>query len=90
LAGDIARRDLLDLWRAKMLLFFFILFPILLMSMFINPGVVVVFLHFLSTGVNLTPLSVQMIAGPTAERVDQCAPGCGQGEHRKCPPDKTP
>jgi ABC-2 type transport system permease protein len=30
----IARRDLLDLWRAKMLLFFFILFPILLMSMF--------------------------------------------------------
>ncbi len=34
LAWDIARRDLLDLWRAKMLLFFFILFPILLMSMF--------------------------------------------------------
>jgi ABC-2 type transport system permease protein len=34
LAFDIARRDLLDLWRAKMLLFFFILFPILLMSMF--------------------------------------------------------
>ena len=31
---DIARRDLLDLWRAKMLLFFFILFPILLMTMF--------------------------------------------------------
>jgi ABC-2 type transport system permease protein len=31
---DIARRDLLDLWRARMLLFFFILFPILLMSMF--------------------------------------------------------
>jgi len=31
---DIARRDLLDLWRSKMLLFFFILFPILLMSMF--------------------------------------------------------
>ncbi|HUK50112.1 MAG TPA: ABC transporter permease [Terriglobales bacterium] len=34
LAADIARRDLLDLWRSKMLLFFFILFPILLMSMF--------------------------------------------------------
>jgi len=34
LALDIARRDLLDLWRAKMLLFFFILFPILLMTMF--------------------------------------------------------
>lgn len=33
-ALDIARRDLLDLWRAKMLLFFFILFPLLLMSMF--------------------------------------------------------
>ena len=31
---DIARRDLLDLWRSKMLLFFFVLFPILLMSMF--------------------------------------------------------
>jgi len=30
----IARRDLLDLWRAKMLLFAFILMPILLMSMF--------------------------------------------------------
>jgi ABC-2 type transport system permease protein len=34
LALDIARRDLLDLWRSKMLLFFFILFPILLMGMF--------------------------------------------------------
>jgi len=34
LALGIARRDLLDLWRSKMLLFFFILFPILLMSMF--------------------------------------------------------
>ena len=33
-AWDITRRDLLDLWRAKMLLFFFVLFPILLMSMF--------------------------------------------------------
>jgi ABC-2 type transport system permease protein len=33
-AAGIARRDLLDLWRAKMLLFFFVLFPILLMSMF--------------------------------------------------------
>ncbi len=33
-AFDIARRDLLDLWRARMLLFFFILFPLLLMSMF--------------------------------------------------------
>jgi len=33
-AASIARRDLLDLWRSKMLLFFFILFPILLMSMF--------------------------------------------------------
>jgi len=33
-AGDIARRDLLDLWRSKMLLFFFILMPLLLMSMF--------------------------------------------------------
>lgn len=33
-ALEIARRDLLDLWRAKMLLFFFILFPLLLMSMF--------------------------------------------------------
>jgi len=30
----IARRDLLDLWRAKMLLFAFLLMPILLMSMF--------------------------------------------------------
>jgi ABC-2 type transport system permease protein len=30
----IARRDLLDLWRARMLLFFFILFPLLLMGMF--------------------------------------------------------
>jgi ABC-2 type transport system permease protein len=34
LALDIARRDLLDLWRSKMLLFFFILMPLLLMSMF--------------------------------------------------------
>jgi ABC-2 type transport system permease protein len=34
IALGIARRDLLDLWRARMLLFFFILFPILLMSMF--------------------------------------------------------
>lgn len=34
LALDIARRDLLDLWRAKMLLFFFILMPLLLMTMF--------------------------------------------------------
>ena len=34
IAVDIARRDLLDLWRAKMLLFFFILMPLLLMSMF--------------------------------------------------------
>jgi ABC-2 type transport system permease protein len=34
LALGIARRDLLDLWRSKMLLFFFILFPILLMGMF--------------------------------------------------------
>ena len=33
-ALEIARRDLLDLWRSKMLLFFFILFPLLLMSMF--------------------------------------------------------
>jgi ABC-2 type transport system permease protein len=33
-ALDIARRDLLDLWRARMLLFFFILFPLLLMGMF--------------------------------------------------------
>jgi ABC-2 type transport system permease protein len=33
-ALGIARRDLLDLWRSKMLLFFFVLFPILLMSMF--------------------------------------------------------
>ena len=33
LALGIARRDLLDLWRSKMLLFFFILFPLLLMSM---------------------------------------------------------
>ena len=33
-AWDITRRDLLDLWRARMLLFFFVLFPILLMSMF--------------------------------------------------------
>jgi ABC-2 type transport system permease protein len=31
---EIARRDLLDLWRAKMLLFAFLLMPILLMSMF--------------------------------------------------------
>jgi hypothetical protein len=34
IALDIARRDLLDLWRARMLLFFFILFPLLLMGMF--------------------------------------------------------
>jgi ABC-2 type transport system permease protein len=34
LALAIARRDLLDLWRARMLLFFFILFPLLLMGMF--------------------------------------------------------
>jgi len=34
IAADIARRDLLDLWRSKMLLFFFILMPLLLMSMF--------------------------------------------------------
>jgi ABC-2 type transport system permease protein len=34
LALGIARRDLLDLWRARMLLFFFILFPLLLMGMF--------------------------------------------------------
>jgi ABC-2 type transport system permease protein len=34
LAFGIARRDLLDLWRARMLLFFFILFPLLLMGMF--------------------------------------------------------
>jgi len=34
IAMGIARRDLLDLWRARMLLFFFILFPLLLMSMF--------------------------------------------------------
>jgi ABC-2 type transport system permease protein len=33
-AFGIARRDLLDLWRARMLLFFFVLFPILLMGMF--------------------------------------------------------
>ena len=33
-ALEIARRDLLDLWRSKMLLFFFILFPLLLMGMF--------------------------------------------------------
>jgi len=33
-AVGIARRDLLDLWRAKMLLFFFILMPLLLMTMF--------------------------------------------------------
>jgi ABC-2 type transport system permease protein len=31
---SIARRDLLDLWRAKMLLFFFILMPLLMMTMF--------------------------------------------------------
>ena len=33
-AFGIARRDLLDLWRNRMLMFFFILFPLLLMSMF--------------------------------------------------------
>jgi ABC-2 type transport system permease protein len=33
-ALGIARRDLLDLWRARMLLFFFVLFPLLLMGMF--------------------------------------------------------
>jgi ABC-2 type transport system permease protein len=33
-AMNIARRDLLDLWRAKMLLFFFILMPLILMGMF--------------------------------------------------------
>ena len=36
IALAIAKRDLLDLWRAKMLLFFFILFPLLLMGMFGN------------------------------------------------------
>ena len=36
IALGIAKRDLLDLWRSKMLLFFFILFPLLLMSMFGN------------------------------------------------------
>jgi ABC-2 type transport system permease protein len=36
IALGIAKRDLLDLWRAKMLLFFFILFPLLLMGMFGN------------------------------------------------------
>ena len=34
IALKIARRDLLDLWRAKMLLFSFLLMPILLMAMF--------------------------------------------------------
>jgi ABC-2 type transport system permease protein len=34
IAVGIARRDLLDLWRSKMLLFFFVLFPILMMGMF--------------------------------------------------------
>jgi ABC-2 type transport system permease protein len=34
LALGIAHRDLLDLWRTRMLLFFFILFPLLLMGMF--------------------------------------------------------
>ena len=34
IALRIARRDLLDLWRAKMLLFSFLLMPLLLMSMF--------------------------------------------------------
>jgi ABC-2 type transport system permease protein len=33
-AFGIARRDLLDLWRARMLLFFFILMPVMLMAMF--------------------------------------------------------
>jgi len=36
IALGIAKRDLLDLWRSKMLLFFFILFPLLLMGMFGN------------------------------------------------------
>ncbi len=32
--GEIAKRDLLDLWRAKMLLIFFIMMPLLFMTMF--------------------------------------------------------
>lgn len=33
-ASTIARRDLLDLWRNRMLLFFFVFFPLMLMAMF--------------------------------------------------------
>ena len=34
IASSIARRDLLDLWRNRMLLFFFVFFPLMLMAMF--------------------------------------------------------
>ena len=34
IASSIARRDLLDLWRNRMLLFFFVFFPLMLMTMF--------------------------------------------------------
>ena len=73
-ALDIARRDLLDLWRAKMLLFFFILFPILLMSMFgyiyppvpkSNPNTGIIGTAFPNLPVSL----VQMDDGKTANLI---------------------
>jgi ABC-2 type transport system permease protein len=74
LALDIARRDLLDLWRSKMLLFFFILFPILLMSMFgyiyppvpkSNPTLGIIGTAFPNMPVSL----VQMDDGQTANSI---------------------
>ncbi len=74
LAWDIARRDLLDLWRAKMLLFFFILFPILLMGMFgyiyppvpkSNPNAGVIGTSFPNLPISL----VQMDEGKAANQI---------------------
>ncbi len=74
LALDIARRDLLDLWRSKMLLFFFILFPILLMTMFgyIYPPVPKSNLNTGNIGTafpNLPVSLVQMDDGQTANLI---------------------
>ena len=73
-ALDIARRDLLDLWRSKMLLFFFLLFPLLLMSMFgyIYPPVPKSNPNTGSIGTafpNLPVSLVQMDDGPAASTV---------------------
>jgi len=73
-ALDIARRNLLDLWRSKMLLFFFLLFPLLLMSMFgyIYPPVPKSNPNTGSIGTafpNLPVSLVQMDDGPAASTV---------------------